>query len=253
VATAADPATATKALQTGNVEISEDASNYTITIANSSAQRTGIRTEGQTLRLTSQDPGTGVRMEQSLSLPQSDPSQSVQMSQDKDKLVLTVPKLGTSSPSTASTRQLQARPSQPALSPAPRDVDSMAATFERMQRQMAQMMNQAMAGFDDNGPTLGMPTMPSLAGFGGASVDIKDMGKSYVVRAKVPGSAAQNVSVSVDNERVLKISAKDESSGSNRYQMANFSQVFTLPGPVDSSKMKVENENDSLVITLPKA
>jgi HSP20 family molecular chaperone IbpA len=56
----------------------------------------------------------------------------------------------------------------------------------------------------------------------------------------------------VDNERVLKISAKDESSGANRYRMANFSQFFTLPVPVDSSKMKVENENDSLVITLPK-
>lgn len=252
IATAADTAAPAKALQTGNVEVSEDAANYTITIANSSGQRTGIRTEGQTLRLTSQDPGTGVRMEQSLSLPQSDPTQSVQMSQDKDKLVLTVPKLGNGGPSTASPRQLQARPSQPAMPPVPHDIDSMAAAFERMQRQMAQMMNQAMADFGDNGLGAGMPATQSLAGFGAAAVDIKDTGKDYVVRAKVPGSAAQNVSVSVDNERVLKISAKDESSGANRYRMANFSQVFTLPGPVDSSKMKVENENEALVITLPK-
>jgi len=256
-ATAADPAPATKTLQSGGIEVSEDAANYTITIANSSAQRTGIRTEGQTLRLTSQDPSSGVRMEQSLSLPKSDPTQSVQMSQDKDKLVLTVPKLGNGGAPTAATANFDPAPlrpgfatAQPGIAPAPRDIDSMAATIDRMQRQMTQMMNQAIAGLDNNGTAVGMPVMPMLRG---GMVDIQDTGKSYVVRAKVPGPATRDVSVSVDNERVLKITAKDESSGSNRYQMANFSQVFTLPGPVDSSKMKVENKNDSLVITLPKA
>ena len=259
-ATAADPAPATKTLQSGGIEVSEDAANYTITIANSSAQRTGIRTEGQTLRLTSQDPSSGVRMEQSLSLPKSDPTQSVQMSQEKEKLVLTVPKVGNNGALSAMTANLKPAPvrpgavtAQPGIAPAPRDIDSMAATIDRMQRQMARVMSQAMAGMDNDFSLQGIQARPSLSGSMGGAVDIQDAGASYVVRAKVPGSAAQNVSVSVDNERVLKISAKDESSGANGYRSANFSQVFTLPGPVDSSKMKVENENDALVITLPKA
>ncbi len=193
-ATAADPAPATKTLQNGGIEVSEDTANYTITIANSSMQRTGVRTEGQTLRLTSQDPTSGVRIEQSLSLPKSDPTQSVQMSQDNDKLVLTVPKVGNGSAPSAATANFNSAPvppgagtAQPGIAPAPRDIDSMAATIERMQRQMTQMMNQAMAGLDNNGPAIGMPVMPMFRGGMTGMVDIQDTGKSYVVRAKVPG------------------------------------------------------------------
>ncbi|HVE17402.1 MAG TPA: Hsp20/alpha crystallin family protein, partial [Chthoniobacterales bacterium] len=123
--------------------------------------------------------------------------------------------------------------------------------FQQMQQQMNQMFAQATGGNTNASPLAGLAGMGGLPT--GMGVDIQEKGNNYVVRAKVPAEATKNLKVAVDNDRVLKITAQNEDTAANQYQSSNFTQVFTLPGPVQSGKMKVENENGDVVITLPKA
>lgn len=51
---------------------------------------------------------------------------------------------------------------------------------------------------------------------------------------------------------VLKITAESETLSRSRFGYSHFTQVLTLPGSVQSAKMKGENENGNVVITLPQ-
>jgi HSP20 family molecular chaperone IbpA len=68
----------------------------------------------------------------------------------------------------------------------------------------------------------------------------------------------QNVEVTVEKQ-VLKIRASEQASGTKgeagkmqSTRKAAFSQLLTLPGPVDVQKMEVEKKEGMLVVTLPK-
>jgi HSP20 family molecular chaperone IbpA len=63
------------------------------------------------------------------------------------------------------------------------------------------------------------------------------------------------------HERTLTIEAKeqettkkeDKGSPLHSSRQAAYSQILTLPGPVQSDKMNVEKKENMLVVTLPKA
>ena len=80
------------------------------------------------------------------------------------------------------------------------------------------------------------------------------------MRAYLPQRDMQNINVTVD-DRTLKIEARDEVTSEKKDEpralhstrKAAYAQVLTLPGPVQSDKMKVDKKEGMLVVTLPKA
>jgi HSP20 family molecular chaperone IbpA len=67
-----------------------------------------------------------------------------------------------------------------------------------------------------------------------------------------------NVNVTVEGQ-TLKLEAKaekteqKEKNGMVFAQKARYSQLLTLPGPVQADKMAVKRKENMLVVTLPKA
>ena len=92
----------------------------------------------------------------------------------------------------------------------------------------------------------------------GSSIDLAEEGDNYVVRAYLPDREMKNVNVSLDG-RVLKIEAKAEETEQKKDQgatvshRAQYSQMLTLPGPVQMDKMKVDRKENMIVVTVPKA
>lgn len=89
----------------------------------------------------------------------------------------------------------------------------------------------------------------------GSSIDLKDEGDRYVVRAYLPKRDVSTVNASVE-EMTLKIDAKAESessgSGGTNRTKAHYLQTLTLPGPVKVDEMKVETKDGLVEVTLPK-
>ena len=91
-------------------------------------------------------------------------------------------------------------------------------------------------------------------------VDIAEDDKEYLITAAyLPDRDMQNINVSVE-DRTLKIEAKEQELTKKKgdagtlhsTRKAAYSQLVTLPGPVQSDKMKVEKKEGMLVVTLPK-
>ena len=130
------------------------------------------------------------------------------------------------------------------------------ARMEKMRREMDTIFADAFREFR---------TAPEYKGFFdeprfGSSIDLKEEGDSYVVRAYLPDRSMQNINATVE-DRILKIEAReqavtkkeDESGSLHSTRKAAYSQLVTLPGPVQSENMKVEKKQGMLVVTLPKA
>jgi HSP20 family molecular chaperone IbpA len=92
----------------------------------------------------------------------------------------------------------------------------------------------------------------------GSSLDIKEESDKYVIRAYLPDRDMNNVNVTVEGQ-TLKVEAKTENAGQKEKdgmvfsRKARYSQLLTLPGPVQADKMAVERKENMLVVTLPKA
>lgn len=92
----------------------------------------------------------------------------------------------------------------------------------------------------------------------GSFVDLKEEGADYIVTAYLPERDIKNVNVAVEDQ-TLKIEAKAETAGNKDddkasvVRKAHYSQLLTLPGPVQADKMKVERKEGVLTVTLPKA
>jgi HSP20 family protein len=92
----------------------------------------------------------------------------------------------------------------------------------------------------------------------GSSLDVKDEGNNYVVRAYLPDRNTKDVDVTVEG-RTLRIGAKVEETTNEKGKRAiithkaQYSQILTLPGPVQADKMKVDKKEGMLIVTLPKA
>jgi HSP20 family protein len=231
---------ARKSTRLAGLEISQDATSYTITIPDAENARARLR--GKTLQVTSRDQATGLRSEQNLSLPDADLSQSPEVTKDKGALVVTIPKQNQSAlrPSFASS-----------FRPGSVFDQDIFARMEEMQRRMDEMFNHAFGGLDD---LPGLPAWDSAFTAGSSpGLNLEDKDGNYVVRANVPGTDAKNLNVSVEQDRILTITTKQEDRAAGRHAVSNSTQVFTLPGPVQSAKMKIDHEDGAFVITLPKA
>ncbi len=128
--------------------------------------------------------------------------------------------------------------------------------MEKMRREMDQAFDESFREFRD-GP--GMKGFFDESRFG-SSYDLKDEGDHYVVRAYLPNRDVKNVSVTVE-QQTLRIEAKEQESTKqddparplHSSRMAAYSQLITLPGPVQADKLQVDKKEGLLVVTLPKA
>jgi HSP20 family protein len=92
--------------------------------------------------------------------------------------------------------------------------------------------------------------------FGGShfasSIDLREQKDRYVVRLYVPDSAASKVNAEVENN-ALHVTATNEEKENGAARSERYEQIISLPGPVESKKMKIERKHNLVVITLPKS
>lgn len=104
--------------------------------------------------------------------------------------------------------------------------------------------------------------LSGLQGMWSPVADIQENEDGYRVEVELPGMAADDVDVHVENG-VLSISGekKDErqegEKGGNRYlverRYGRFQRHFTLPSSVDAAKVAAHFDNGVLTVDLPKA
>lgn len=93
-------------------------------------------------------------------------------------------------------------------------------------------------------------------------VTLKEDKGDYVVTASLPGIDEGDLDVSLDG-RLLRISAQSQAQEQETAHngevvreetyASSFQRAFTLPGPVDASKMHTRFEDGVLTVTIPKA
>jgi HSP20 family protein len=108
---------------------------------------------------------------------------------------------------------------------------------------------------------LAFGSAPSFAGWT-PSVDVQEDKEAFVVTAELPGLAAADVDVSVENG-VLSISGEkreqreEGGEGTSHHLMerryGKFQRNFSLPRSVDADKVAAKFENGILEVTLPKS
>ena len=94
-----------------------------------------------------------------------------------------------------------------------------------------------------------------------SSFDLRDKQDRFELRAYLPDVEASDVSVKIDDDRVLHVSVAQKkqetkkANGSESYVTAlgHYEQVVTLPEPVKGSDMKIDRNGHEMVITIPKA
>ena len=94
-----------------------------------------------------------------------------------------------------------------------------------------------------------------------SSFDLRDKKDHFELRAYLPDVQASDVSVKIDDDRVLHVSVaqkKQETKKANGTesqvtQLGHYEQVVTLPEPVKGSDMKIDRNGHEIIITIPKA
>jgi HSP20 family molecular chaperone IbpA len=133
--------------------------------------------------------------------------------------------------------------------------------MQHIQKEMDDLVRDSMSSMDlTGGAFAGWPKFD-------ASATVQDHGNAYVATFDLPKRDLSNVKVAVrDGILSVKASAETEqpvantvSSSKNskapqdeNVMLNEYEQLVTLPGPVDSSKVKVDKHGDSITVTIPK-
>jgi HSP20 family molecular chaperone IbpA len=94
-----------------------------------------------------------------------------------------------------------------------------------------------------------------------SSFDLRDKNDHFELRAYLPDVEASDVSVKIDDDRVLHVSVaqkkqetkKENGNESSVTALGHYEQVVTLPEPVKGSDMKIDRNGHEVIITIPKA
>ena len=244
-----------KSVATASVDLREDKDSYTVrlNLPDRDLEKVEIKLDGDTLRVIAPAGDKAGRYEQSVALAgvASGAEPKIERKQKDNMIVVTVPK----SSSVADDPPSLTLP-DPALLPFSDWDRDIFARMDKMRRDMDRVFEDAFREFRAAPEHKGFFDEPRF----GSSVDLKKEGDNYVVRAYLPDCDMQNISVTVE-ERTLKIEAKEqamtkkegEGGALHSTRKAAYSQILTLPGPVQSEKMKVEKKEGMVVVTLPKA
>lgn len=126
--------------------------------------------------------------------------------------------------------------------------------MQRMQDEMDKMFGESFSRFHLKAPLGSLNKSPD--------VDLQDKSDEYLVTVNAPGADESSINVSLDGQllhiAIKTAQGKDDNAGQNgnyRYRerfVGELQRILTLPGPVDSSKMKTSYLNGVLTITIPK-
>lgn len=245
----------TKSVATASIDLREDKDRYTVrlNLPDRDLEKVEIKLDGDTLRVVAPAGDKAGRYEQTITLAGADSAAApkVERRQKDSLVVVTVPKSGAVAESSPSLTLPD--PSLLPMSDWDRDI---LARMEEMRRDMDRAFENAFRDFLGSSEHKGFFDEPRF----GSLLDLKEEGDNYVVRAYLPDRDMQEINVAVQ-DRTLKIEAKeqestkkdDKSRALHSTRKAAYSQILTLPGPVQSEKMKVEKKEGMLVVTLPKA
>lgn len=239
-----------------SADLREQSDAYTLRL--SLPQRTlskvEITLEQGRLHIVAPEEGDARRYEQTITLDHVGVGTSLKIDrqQEKNLIVITVPK--------AATPGLQAAPkdrTRDSLRPFFRSDEDIMDSMERMRRDMDRIFEDSFKGFR---------TMPEFKGFFdehrfGSTYTVDDEGDHYRVRAFLPDRDMNHVNVFLEGQ-TLVIEAKaeqsstkgnDEKNRATSSRKALYTQRITLPGPVQTLKMKVDHKDGMVVVTLPKS
>lgn len=241
-----------------SLSLTESASAYTVKIGVPEKTPVNVRLAGRRLLLETDAGDNGLRHDQSLHLPAALPDAPLGIQRDSGELVITIPK-GGPAPSSASAPD--------PFGAAFRGVDDFDAMRDQMLKQAAALVNQFnQAAKSPTGGTSGIDMLQSLLGQSGLAgvigggvggFELREEPDRYVLVSKIPEAQAKNVCVTVDNERFVTITVKQDKSsqagGLSAFSAASSTQSMTLPGPVQADRMTMDYKNGQLEVTLPKS
>ena len=242
-------------MATASVDLREDKDGYTVrlNLPDRDLEKVEIKLEDKALRVVAPAGDKAGRYEQTIALAGVDTGAEpkIERKQKDSMIVVTVPK----SSSVADGKPSLTLP-DPALLPFTDWDRDIFARMDKMRRDMDRVFEDAFREFRGAPEHKGFFDEPRF----GSSVDLQEEGDNYVVRAYLPDRDMQNINVTVE-DRTLKIEAKEqamtkkegEGGALHSTRKAAYSQVLTLPGPVQSEKVKVEKKEGMVVVTLPKA
>jgi HSP20 family molecular chaperone IbpA len=243
-----------KSFSTASADLREDRDRYTLrlNLPDRDLENVQVKLEGETLHIVAPAEDKAGRYEQSVTLSGvvAGAEPKIERKQKDSMIVITVLK---GSASNGDKPSLSVP--DPALLPLTTWDRDIFEGMEKMRRDMDRAFEDAFREFRMEPEHQGFFDEPRF----GSSLDLREEGDNYVVRAYLPDRDMENITVTVEGG-TLKIEAKEQETrnkggdtGSlHSTRKAAFSQQLTLPGPVQSEKMKIEKKESMLVVTLPK-
>jgi HSP20 family molecular chaperone IbpA len=129
--------------------------------------------------------------------------------------------------------------------------------MERMREEIDRTIRRATEQF-----RLDAPSTPWMreAGYS-SSLDVRDRGDRFELRAYLPDAETKDVKVKDDGDRAVRVSVshrrqqKKQRNGEETMfsELGTYEQLVTLPEPVNTKDMKVDTRDNEVVITIPKA
>jgi HSP20 family molecular chaperone IbpA len=237
-----------------SIDLREQKDKYVVRVyvPDSDTSKVSAKVEGNTLHVTTtgeqnqKDASQSERYEQMISLPGPVATGKMHIERKQNLVVVTLPKAAGATAAAS-----------PAASPGRIFPGNNFAGFDqaivdrmqRMQARMDQMFADAFPG-DKAGLTSGLNSLQF-----GSAVHVDDQKNQYVVHFNLPDKDLKNVSVKLENGQ-LRLTAseteKNQQKDVESFQSGNYEQVMTLPGPVQEKGMKVQRQNGTIVITVPK-
>jgi HSP20 family protein len=240
---------------TASLDLRESNQEYTVrlNLPNRDLQKVEIKMDGGKLHIIAPSDNKAGPYEQTIALAGADPGAQpkIERKPQDNMIVVTVPKSST----IASNKSSPIIP-DPSLAPLSDWDRNIFDRMEKMRQEMDRAFDESFRSFRDGPGAQGLFDESRF----GSSYDLKEEGDNYVVRAYLPNREMKDVNVTVE-QQTLKIEAKEQKTTKkddpahplHSSVMAAYSQIITLPGPVQADKMKVDKKEGMLVVTLPKA
>lgn len=125
-----------------------------------------------------------------------------------------------------------------------------------LQAEMDRMLQRSIARFNSS------PSMDPFKNDTGysLSLDVRELKDRYEVRAYLPDAKATDANVKLEGNRLqVEVthrhanSLQDTNAAVSTSALEHYSQVVELPGRLDGGRMKVEQSDHAVLITVPKA
>ena len=131
--------------------------------------------------------------------------------------------------------------------------------IDRMRQDIDRSIDRAMQQLQSG--SIGMMSPDWNAAGYSSSLDVRDRGDHFEVRADLPNTDKKDVKVTTEGDRGVHVNVtqhqeqkKDANGGQTTVnEFGSYDELVTLPGPADMKGMKIDNRNGELVITIPKA